>query len=113
MKTLNTLKLKKTEFKAVTELKKNILKLYPDAELILFGSKARGDFNEDSDVDVLILVDKINNYSESKISDIIYNVIFKYGIPLNETIAEKGLLKNSWTSQIPFYSNVNKEGVRI
>ncbi|MHB1679231.1 MAG: nucleotidyltransferase domain-containing protein [bacterium] len=101
------------ESKAINELKSEILKTHPETEVILFGSKARGDFNEDSDVDVLIFVDKINNDVEKDIADIIYNIIAKYGIPLNETIAEKKLLEVSWISETPFYANIKKEGVII
>ena len=56
MKTIKTLNLKDNEIKAIAELKKRVLQLYPDAEIILFGSKARGDYNKDSDVDILILL---------------------------------------------------------
>ena len=38
MKSIKDLKLKDNEIKAVEELKKTILGIYPDAEIILFGS---------------------------------------------------------------------------
>ncbi|MHB8282967.1 MAG: hypothetical protein ACYDDE_09265 [bacterium] len=42
MKTIKTLNLKDNEIQAITELKKRVLRLYADAEIILFGSKANG-----------------------------------------------------------------------
>ncbi len=40
----------------IKEIIKNALKNYNIEKIILFGSRARGDFNEDSDYDILISV---------------------------------------------------------
>ncbi len=44
------------ERKALSELKEKINEKYPGTELILYGSKARGDFDEESDIDLLVLI---------------------------------------------------------
>ncbi|MCL5892889.1 MAG: nucleotidyltransferase domain-containing protein, partial [Deltaproteobacteria bacterium] len=44
------------EIKALGELKERINEKYPGTELILYGSKARGDFDEESDIDVLAII---------------------------------------------------------
>lgn len=66
MKNNYTKYLSDDEIKALSILKSNILEKYPTAELILYGSKARGDYNKDSDIDVLILLDvDINSIVDS------------------------------------------------
>ena len=47
----------------------------PNAEAILFGSRARGDFKPDSDWDILILVNrqKVNNELEYKFRNELYD----------------------------------------
>jgi uncharacterized protein len=42
----------------VYDIKRTVKELSPGAELILYGSEARGESGPDSDIDVLILVDK-------------------------------------------------------
>ena len=39
-------------------IKKSVKSTEPNAILILYGSYARGDYKEDSDLDLLVLIDK-------------------------------------------------------
>jgi predicted nucleotidyltransferase len=54
-------------------IKKTVKELSPDANIILYGSEARGESKPESDIDILILVDKQNlTYQEiTAITDLI------------------------------------------
>ena len=75
MNNLSDINLKDNEKKALAELKEKLTEKYPDAEIILFGSKVRGDDEEYSDIDVLLLLDReVDNKLRSKITDITYDI---------------------------------------
>lgn len=57
MRSLVSLNLKENEREALLELKSKLFQRFPNIEIILYGSKARGDFNKESDIDLLILID--------------------------------------------------------
>ena len=82
-------------------------------KVILYGSYARGDFNKNSDVDIMILADlsfeEIENYRD-QISDIAYDIELNTGIILSPIIKNINLYNNR-VKFIPFYKNVQKEGV--
>lgn len=84
-------------------------------KIILYGSYARGDYNNNSDVDIMILTDlnfeEIEKYRDD-ISDIAFEIELKTGIMLSPIIknAEEYSIRIKY---IPFYKNVNKEGVII
>jgi predicted nucleotidyltransferase len=51
--------MKQTSDKLILKtIKSTILKLLPDAKVLLFGSKARGDSDRDSDFDIMIITPK-------------------------------------------------------
>ena len=60
----------------LNELKESLLKRFPGRiKLIrLFGSKARGDYDEESDTDLLIIVDEADPYLIREINYIYYEI---------------------------------------
>lgn len=82
-------------------------------KVILYGSYARGDYNKQSDVDIMILADlsfeEIEEYRD-RISDIAYDIELETGIIVSPVI--KNVDKyNAKVQFVPFYKNVQKEGV--
>lgn len=85
----------------------------PNAEIILYGSRARGDARPDSDWDILVLVDNPQfNYKRS--GDLTYNVWFK-GMENNVDIDAFAYSKSQWEKSplLPFKYNVMHEGIKI
>lgn len=84
-------------------------------KIILYGSYARGDFNKNSDVDIMILTD-LNEKEIEEYRDKISNIVFE--IQLEEEIYISPIIKNidkynERIKIIPFYMNVQKEGVEL
>lgn len=82
-------------------------------KVILYGSYARGDYNEKSDVDLMLLTDltfeEIERYRDD-ISDIAFDIELKTGIIISPVIKNIDNY-NSRINIIPFYKNVQMEGV--
>lgn len=83
--------------------------------LILFGSYARGDFDEDSDIDVMVLVDidsrELYKY-RSLVSRIATKAEWDYDALLTPIIRNYAEFE-AHKDFMPFYFNVNKEGVNL
>jgi predicted nucleotidyltransferase len=82
-------------------------------KIILYGSYARGDYNKNSDIDIMILTDcnfeEIELYRDV-ISDFVYDIELETGYIISPVI--KNIDKyTSRVNIIPFYRNVEKEGV--
>lgn len=94
----------------------NKIKILLDERLkkvILYGSYARGDYNESSDIDIMILTDFSNDEIEEyrdKISDIAFDIELSTGYIISPVIRNIETF-NVRTNYIPFYHNVESEGV--
>ncbi len=82
-------------------------------DVILFGSVARGEAKEESDVDILVIVKENAWESQKKLADLVVDYLLKYGIyvsPKVMSIEEFELIKDMNSA---FYINVSREGVRV
>lgn len=84
-------------------------------QIILYGSYARGDFHPDSDIDIMILLDlsdiDIKKYRH-QLSDMTFDFNMDYDVDI-KPIAKNEEHYRKWVDNYPFYSNVNREGVRL
>jgi len=81
--------------------------------VILFGSQARGDARNDSDWDVLILLDK-DRITSQDIDDYTYP-LRELGWGYNENINTILYTKKDWEKNAgsPFVENVNEDGITL
>ncbi len=84
-------------------------------KIILFGSYARGDFRNDSDIDVMILVDldeaQMEQY-QNKVSDITYDFNWENQTEIMPVVLNVDHF-NYWKNAYMFYKNVEEEGVEL
>ena len=103
---------------ALKDLSKEAKDVYGNKlkEIILFGSCARGDYESDSDVDIMILLDvqaESVPQEMSRISPVIHNLDHKYEYELLfAPIVQSYDMFNYWLDVTPFYQAVRNEGVR-
>ena len=84
-------------------------------KIILYGSYARGDFTEESDVDLMILVDMSEEEIAGKghaLSDITFNYSFDYNVQIMPIVKNIDHF-NYWLGAYPFYHNIKKEGIEL
>lgn len=100
--------------KDITRLiKQNISEIDPNAQVILFGSRARGDEKKESDWDIIVLTDyPINLDKEREFRNHLYDLELETGEPFSLFAYSK----NDWNTRqkvTPFYMNVTREGISL
>ena len=98
-------------FQEIQALKREIL---PNEKVILFGSQARGDAREDSDWDLLVLLNKGKRNIMEDYDNYAYpftELGWNYGVLINPLL----YTQEEWDRGIcfPFYKNVMNEGILI
>jgi uncharacterized protein len=103
--------MKNADSKILNQIKKIVTEQEPRAKIYLYGSRSRGTAMNNSDWDLLILLnkDKISQEDEQKITYPLYDLEFDTG----EVISPMIYSEKEWNTKYkitPFYQNVMREG---
>jgi len=98
--------------KIAKELKTRISSKYEIDDLKLFGSSARNDRREDSDIDVYVLLPEVNRQIEEDLFDIAYDLELKYDCLIDLIVFDKKALEGNIASS-PIYGKVLSEGLSV
>ena len=93
-------------------IKERIKRKEPSADIILFGSHARGQASKDSDWDILIL---LNQPSVNRLLEKEYrNELFEIELEIEEPISTFVFSKSQWEQKYkmtPLYKSIQIEGI--
>lgn len=106
--------MKMTKTGILSQIKRIVKDKEPTAKIYLYGSRSRGTAKDDSDWDLLILLNKetISAEVEREITYPLYDLEFDTG----EVISPMLYTEKEWNSKYkvtPFYQNVMKEGILL
>jgi uncharacterized protein len=91
-----------------------IRRVVPDADLILYGSRARGDAQEYSDYDILVLVDQpVSIALKDQILSGIYPLELETGAMLTLVTYNRRQWESLPYKEMPFHRNVERDGVMV
>ena len=103
--------LQKNDISAIEELKNNISHKYALDGITLFGSKARGDDEPDSDIDLLVLLNQVvTTKVEEDIFDMAYDQELAYSVVIGVIVFEKSIWDGIGRA-MPLRWNIDREGI--
>jgi predicted nucleotidyltransferase len=101
------------DFRAIENFKQLVSKKVKVLELRAFGSRARGDATEESDLDVLVVVDRLDHSIEKHISECAWEAGFREDVLIMPVTVSMDAVKNSPLRESVFIKNVYREGVAV
>lgn len=105
---------RKNDQRALKEFKNAVLKQFPEARFILFGSKAREEDAKFSDVDVLVMLRRdIITDIERSIFGIGFETGLRFGVVFGIVVEQESFFNSALAKAMPFYQNIAKEGVKL
>ncbi len=93
------------------EFKHRVYQQFPDAEIIAFGSRARGDASIDSDFDICVVLNHADAVVKDFISDIAWETGFENDRIITTVVMDNYQFKKGPMSASSLVKNIIKEGV--
>jgi len=111
---INDWKPKNADIDLLRKCKQAIRQVVPDADVILYGSRARGDATEYSDYDILVLTSGSADIPvHEKMIDSIFPLELDSGAVLTLAIYNRQRWDTPLYRAMPFHENIDRDGVLI
>lgn len=94
-------------------LKKRLSEKIPIIDLRVFGSRARQDEDEYSDMDVFLEVESLDSDQKEALHDVTWEVGLENGVVISPLIFTREEVENSPLRVSPILVNIIREGVAI
>ncbi len=109
------MKLSKKEREIVERFRQIIDHKFPDEiiDVLVFGSKVRGDASKDSDIDVLVITSSDNWKKGDEIRDIGYGLDDEIDYKLSIQVIPKSHFDYLRQNNFQFAKNIEKEGITV
>ncbi len=112
---MSILRLTQNEQKVLEDFKKHLARKFgPRLVLLkLFGSKARGDFHQESDLDVIIVLKDLKEQDNNWISALSWELSLKHNVFISEIIFSDSQWTMYQTKRFSLARNVKEEGIKL
>jgi predicted nucleotidyltransferase len=107
------MKLEENEERALKRLREELFARYPIIDFRLYGSKARGEGRQDSDLDVMIELPDYDRAIVEEIDDIVYRINLEHDVFISALVFGKDELEEGPMSESPIYKVIQREGVPL
>ena len=96
------------------QIRQAVREIEPGAEIILYGSRSRGDAVLESDWDILIIVDgPISEERTDRIRHRLYEVEWEAGEVISSIVRNREDWNSNLYKAMPFHQIVEREGIRL
>jgi uncharacterized protein len=104
--------LTKNQLMALEDIKTRINEIFEIENISIYGSIARGDDDNESDIDLLILTtNKLSRKLRHRITDIVFEVNIDYETNFSTFVVDIDAWENGVYSVLPIYNEIEREGV--
>ena len=112
MKTLSEINLNEKDRRAIEAAAAILRQRFPVERVVLFGSKARGDDDDESDIDLLVLTRRRLSWQErGEITDALFDLQLELDVVISTLVVPSEEWEHGLYQVLPIRYEIEREGV--
>lgn len=111
---MRALPLTSNQLAALSEIRQSLLARFAVVRLVLYGSVVRGETDDESDIDLLVVTARaLSRPERHKITDIVFLANLKWGTNYSTLVVDREAWQTGAISVLPFHDEVLREGIAV
>lgn len=112
MKSLDDISLQSSDRAAISEAAELLRRRFPVVDVILFGSKARGDDDAESDIDLLLITARaLSRADRHAVTDALFPLQLTHDVVLSVVIVSVDEWRDGVVTALPIHDEILEQGV--
>jgi uncharacterized protein len=114
MKQIDSVPITAKLLQALTEIKRRLLEKFDIETFVLYGSFARGQADEESDVDLLIVTSKpLSRFERHEITNVVFEVNLQHDTNFSTLVVDRESWETGIISVLPVRDEILRDGIRV
>jgi predicted nucleotidyltransferase len=114
MKRLSDIDLSPSQSEALDQIQQGLLENFSIEAIVLYGSVARGEADEESDIDLLIITTHaLERHERHRITELIFETNLRHETNFSSLVADRASWESGLYSVLPIRQNIERDGVLI
>jgi predicted nucleotidyltransferase len=103
-----------TQHQALSEIKRRVLEKFDIIDFVLYGSVARGQADEESDVDLLVVTSKpLTRFERHEITNVVFEVNLRYDTTFSTLVVDQKSWETGIISVLPVRDEIIRDGTQV
>ena len=111
---MNDVPITKRQSEALRQIKSRVMADFVVVDLVLYGSTARGDADDESDVDIMIVLSEpISRFKRHEITDIVFDANLQFGTNFSTLVVDQESWDTGMMSVLPLRDEIIRDGIHL
>jgi predicted nucleotidyltransferase len=114
MKPMHDISMTPEQQNALAEIKRRLSETFDITTIVLYGSFARGQADEESDVDLLVITDQpLTRFRRHEITNEVFEVNLQYDTNFSTLVVDRRSWETGIVSVLPIHDEILRDGVQV